>query len=120
MSLVAYSFLILCFFTPQITYALNCPQEKCTSAVCLPNPICARNITELALQIMRVMLGLVDIAALVMFIVGGFRFMVSMGNTEKIKKAKDTLLWAVVGILLITFSYSLMQFIFDSVQNFTS
>ncbi|MEA2088769.1 MAG: hypothetical protein U9O55_02945 [Patescibacteria group bacterium] len=49
--------------------------------------------------------------ALVMFIYGGFQWMLSGGNQEKVTKGKNILIWAFLGLLIIFSSYVILKFI---------
>lgn len=87
----------------------------------LPNPLGEEggkpvNLLTVMLRIMQIALAAVDIFALFMFILGGFEFLISAGNPTMIKKAKDTLIWATLGILVITLSYTILKFIFEEVS----
>ena len=44
-------------------------------------------------------LGLTGVLALVAFIAGGVMWMTSGGNAEKVKKGRDILVWAVIGLI---------------------
>ncbi|MDP2685175.1 MAG: pilin [bacterium] len=95
---------------PQISLADNTPS--------LPNPISGDegdkiNVEQVMIRIMQLTLAIVDVFALLMFILGGFEFLTSAGNPEKVKKAKDTLIWATIGIVVITLSYTLLKFVFE-------
>ncbi|QQS39144.1 hypothetical protein IPM62_00820 [Candidatus Woesebacteria bacterium] len=46
-----------------------------------------------------------------MFLTGGIRWMLSMGNKEKIEAAKGQLKSAFVGLLIVFLSWTVMQFI---------
>jgi len=86
----------------------------------LPNPLQTQegqnvNVITILLRIIQIALAVVDIFALFMFILGGFEFLVSAGNPTLVKKAKDTLIWATLGIIVITLSYSILKFIFENV-----
>lgn len=97
------------FLLPRLTLAADDPS--------LPNPLGRNvNLIDVLLRVMQIALAAVDIFALFMFIMGGFEFLISAGNPNMIKKAKDTLLWATIGILVITLSYSILKFIFEEVQ----
>jgi hypothetical protein len=109
-------------FLPVIISLLICsvfllPRLTLADDPSLPNPLGKNvNLIDVLLRVMQIALAAVDIFALFMFILGGFEFLVSAGNPNMIKKAKDTLLWATIGILVITLSYSILKFIFEEVQ----
>jgi hypothetical protein len=46
-----------------------------------------------------------------MFIYGGFYLLTSGGADEKVKKGKETLTWAIIGIIIVMGSYALVSFI---------
>ncbi|MFA5051537.1 MAG: hypothetical protein WC544_00560 [Patescibacteria group bacterium] len=88
-----------------------------TGTPSLPNPL-GKNVDliKIMLRVLQILLAAVDIFALFMVILGGFEFLISAGNPNMVKKAKDTLVWAIVGILVITLSYSVLKFIFEEIQ----
>jgi hypothetical protein len=60
-------------------------------------------------------LGLVGSIALVMFIYGGFTWMLAAGSPQRVTKGKDILVWATIGLVVIFSAYGLVNFIFTSV-----
>jgi hypothetical protein len=98
--------LIFLFIFPNFVWADNGPK--------LINPLPFDNIIDVVLRIIKVVLGLVDILTLFMFIIGGFQFIISAGNPEMIKRGKDTLAWAIIGLVIITMSYAILKFVFES------
>jgi uncharacterized membrane protein YidH (DUF202 family) len=77
----------------------------------LTDPLGERDVSTLVADIIKYVLGLVGVLALAMFIYGGFLWMTSGGAVEKVKKGKETLVWAVLGLALIFFSYAILEFI---------
>ena len=69
----------------------------------------ARNIPQLIGLSLRVVLGLMGSIALLLIVWGGFGWLTSGGSPDKIKKAKDTLLWAIIGLIIIFASYALVD-----------
>ena len=67
-----------------------------------------REIIGLAIQGAMSILGSL---ALAMFVYGGFVWMLSAGNTEKIEKGKRILTWAFIGLVVIFSSYAVLSFI---------
>ena len=55
--------------------------------------------------------GIVGALALGMFVYGGLMWMLSGGSQEKVKKGRDILVWATVGIIVIFSSYIILNFI---------
>lgn len=68
-------------------------------------------------RIIKAILGIVGSLALVMFIYGGFTWMLAAGNNEKVKKGKDILVWAAIGLVVIFSSYALVRFVITSIGN---
>ena len=77
----------------------------------LNDPLGNRPIPILIGGIINYILGVVGVLALVMFIYGGITWMTSGGSADKIKKGKDTIIWAVLGLAFIFFSYAILDFI---------
>ena len=73
-------------------------------------------IDNLWIRIIEALLGFVAIASLVTFVYAGFMFLISTGNAEKVKKAKDTIVYAILGIFLSIASYSILSFIFKILE----
>lgn len=69
--------------------------------------------------ILQVMLGFVGAAALLMFVWGGFHMIFSGGNEEKIKKGRDTLVWAAIGLAIVLSSYAILSYTFKIFQTAT-
>ncbi|MBU1420966.1 pilin, partial [Patescibacteria group bacterium] len=89
--------------------------------VTLPNPLDPNktgvNPTPQALigKIINAALGIVGSLALVMFIYGGFMWMMAGGNTERVQKGKDTLVWTALGLVIIFSSYALVRFVLKAI-----
>lgn len=73
-------------------------------------------VAKLIGTIIRAILGVVGSLSLLMFIYGGISWMTSGGNEEKTKKAKQILVNATLGIVVIFSSYSILNWIFAIIQ----
>lgn len=74
----------------------------------------------LAAQVVNVMLGFLGIIAVVIIMLGGFRWMTAMGNESKIDEAKKLLGAGVIGLVIILSSYGLAQFILSALYTATN
>ena len=82
----------------------------------LPNPL-GTGLTDpraVVGNIIKALLGIVGSLALAVFIFGGFMWVTSAGNEEKVKKGKDMLMWAAFGLAVIFASYALVTFVIDA------
>jgi len=59
-------------------------------------------------------LDFVGSIALLMFIYGGIMFLISSGNSEKVTQAKQIIIGAVIGLIIVFASYTIIQFVFDA------
>jgi len=69
------------------------------------------SIPRLIGNIIKTILTIVGALALAMFVYGGFTWMTSGGSSEKIQKGKNILMWAVIGLVVIFTSYTLVDFV---------
>lgn len=96
------------FFVAGAVYAQSTTQK-------LTNPIKnVSSIPQLIGVVIQSLLGVVGSIALIMFIYGGLLWMLSGGNSDQVKKGKDTFVWATIGLLVIFTSYTLVRFIFTT------
>lgn len=67
-------------------------------------------------RIIGALLAFVGVGALITFVYAGFMFLTSSGNPEQVKKAKDTMVYAVLGVAVSMGAYVILGFIFDTLQ----
>ncbi|MFA5413567.1 MAG: pilin [Patescibacteria group bacterium] len=75
------------------------------------SPIGAISPTQLIGKAIKAVLGILGAVALLIFVYGGFVWMTSGGSPEKIKTARMTLVWAVLGMAVIFLSYAAVDFV---------
>lgn len=106
--------LCLIILTPLTLYAENilpnCAISKQDGTA--GNAVCGLcDFVELGLRIFRWILGLVGGLSLLLFVWHGFGWLMSMGDSEKVKKAKDALVHTVVGIMIILASWLIVNMV---------
>jgi len=62
-------------------------------------------------KIIGAVLGIIGSIALAIFIYGGFTWMTSAGSPEKVRKGRDMIIWAVMGLAIIFLSYAIVYFV---------
>ena len=63
-----------------------------------------RNITN-------VLLLIIGIVSVIMIIIGGIRYAVSGGDEKGVSGAKDTILYAVIGLIVAVLAYAIVNFV---------
>jgi uncharacterized protein YggT (Ycf19 family) len=74
------------------------------------------NIPALIGNILGVALSFVGILFFILMLVGGIMWMTAHGNSSQTKKALDTIVAAIVGMVIVMGSYALTRFVFDAVN----
>ncbi len=57
------------------------------------------------------LLYVVGIAAVIVLIIGGLRFITAGGNPQSVNSAKDSILYAVIGIVVAILAYAIVNFV---------
>lgn len=64
--------------------------------------------------ITNILLFIVGAVSVIMIIIGGLRYVTSGGNSASVSAAKNTILYAVVGIVIAILAYALINFVIGS------
>ena len=65
-------------------------------------------------QIVNVMLFLVGILSVIMLIFGGLRYVISRGESKAVEAAKNTILYAIIGLIIAVMAYAAINFVLTS------
>jgi len=71
----------------------------------------SRDIRDNIRTALNIVLGFLGVVAVIMIIYGGFLWMTSAGREEQVIKAKKTILWTGVGILIITTAWTITSYL---------
>ena len=71
----------------------------------------------LIFNLISMLLGVAGAVAIVFIIIGGFWYITSAGNEEQAEKGKNTLLNAIIGIVVIVLSYVIISVVSSFVAN---
>lgn len=96
------------------------PVIQVTADTALTNPLVTTDPNIIITRIITVILGLVGVITLAMIIFGGLMWMTSGGSEEKVKKGRNILIWAILGLIVILSSYVILTFFIDTVKTVTT
>lgn len=69
------------------------------------------------LNITNLLLFVLGAIAVIVIIIGGIKYTTSDGDSAKIKSAKDTILYAIVGIVVALLAYAIVHFVISSIKS---
>jgi len=64
--------------------------------------------------IVNILLFVLGAIAVIMIIIGGIRYTTSNGDSGQVSSAKNTILYAVVGLVVAILAYAIVNFVIDS------
>lgn len=70
-------------------------------------------------KIINVAMGLLGIVAVVIILLGGFKWMTAGGNDENVKQAKKLIVSGIIGLVIILTAYAIAQFVLNSLLDAT-
>ena len=89
-----------------------------------PTDQCVTNDTDATDQINRIvktiinlLSAVVGIVAVIMIIVGGFRYITSGGNDASVTSAKNTILYAIIGLVVVALAQVIVRFTLSKLTN---
>ncbi len=67
-------------------------------------------------NVVNFMLYVVGVLSVIMLIWGGLRYVLSGGNEKSVTAAKNTILYAIIGLIVALLSYAIINFVLTSVS----
>lgn len=74
-------------------------------------------INNIVRTVINILSAVVGIVAVVMIIVGGLRYITSGGNDTSVTSAKNTILYAIIGLIIVALAQVLVRFTLNKVVN---
>ena len=68
-------------------------------------------------QVTNVILYIVGIIAVIMLIIGGIKYVVSGGDSKKVTDAKNTVLYAIIGLVICFLAFAIVNFVISSLPS---
>jgi Type IV secretion system pilin len=95
--------MILADVANQVGNSLNlfCPPSSCSSGT----------LGDFFGRIANALIFLIGAISVIMIIIAGLRFVVSMGNPKQVKAARDTIFNAIIGLVIAFSSYAIVNFV---------
>ena len=72
------------------------------------------NLMPTVSTIINVIIGVVGIVSVIFIVIGGLSYVTSAGDPGKTKKAKDTILYAIIGLIVAVLAFAIVNFVLAS------
>ena len=70
--------------------------------------------------VMRMVYLILGIVAVIFLIYGGFLYIYSAGDPGKVKSAKDTIMYGIIGLVVAVLAFAIVNFVLSSILSGTS
>ncbi|MDO4759816.1 MAG: hypothetical protein Q4A33_00765 [Candidatus Saccharibacteria bacterium] len=67
------------------------------------------------INILNTIVGSLGIVAVIVVIIGGVLYMTSSGEPGKVKKAKDTILYGIIGLIICALAFAIVNFVISQI-----
>lgn len=84
---------------------------------CTANGANEDSLNGLVGKIVNIISIIVGIIAVIMIIIGGFKYITSGGDAGKVTSAKNTILYAVIGIVIVALAQFIVKFVLGQSSN---
>ena len=104
----------LCLAVSSTSLAYDPLKEACSSGRGSSNAVCKsqgdkiENYTKNIVKILFIVVGFISV---VVIIISGIKYATANGDAGKIKSAKDTLLYAIVGLIVAMSAYAIVDYV---------
>lgn len=122
LAIACFALVISTFITASSASAVSCPagslRDTATSyAECnIPEPKeDDKPLMQRVVDILNIVAGVVGIAAIAVIIVGGILFVVSLGDAPKVARARNTILYGVVGLVVSLLAFAVVNFVLTAI-----
>ena len=72
-------------------------------------PTVNANSTSLA-TIVQIVLGVIGSVAVLVIVIASIQLVLSGGNPQSVQRARETILWAVIGLVVVVSAYTIVTF----------
>lgn len=115
LALSIITFALFCVFTPEATaFTL---QEGAEAARCDNCPSNLFGDTGVFRQITNTILYIVGVVTVIVLIWGGLRYVLSGGDSKKVTDAKNTVLYAIIGLIISFLAFAIVNFVVDTLPS---
>lgn len=77
------------------------------------------DLTVTVSNVLSVVFAIVGIIAVVMVVIGGVNYVTSQGDSAKIQKAKNTIMYGIIGMVIALLAFAIVNFVLNGLMGKT-
>ncbi len=74
------------------------------------------NLDDILKLLLNALSFIIGFAAVIMIMVGGFKYITSAGDSAKVASAKDTILYSIIGLVVVALAQIIVRFVLNKVK----
>lgn len=76
-----------------------------------------QKINDIITNVVNIFSAVVGVVSVIMIIFGGFKYISSGGDSGKVGEAKNTIVYAIIGLVVVALAQFIVQFVLNKVTN---
>lgn len=113
--------IITAVFSPETSSVLAAPKDDVCSGLqttgagagCTAGE--GATVDSVIAAVINILSVLVGVIAVIMVIVGGFKYVTSGGDSSSIQSAKNTIIYALIGIAIVALSQTIVKYVLQKI-----
>ena len=74
------------------------------------------DIIDILGSVLQVLFTFAAVIAVIYIIIGGYHYVTAYGNPETAEKGKQTLTWAIIGLVIVILAFVIVQFVWNAIS----
>lgn len=109
---------------PVVVHAQDLQNNACAGANINLNggsgdcgPAAGDKVSGIIKQVINIFSAVVGAVSVIMIIIGGFRYITSGGESSSVSGAKNTIIYAIIGLVVVVLAQLIVQFVLNKTAN---
>jgi hypothetical protein cdiviTM7_00647 len=111
---------LLCLSTSRVLASALSVQEGANAARAEGMPTELIGDNGVFSRLTNTILLIVGLISVIMLVYGGIRYILSGGDSKKVTDAKNTILYAIIGLIISLLAFAIVNFVLNSVVGITN
>ena len=95
--------------------ANNATNKTANGAVSIDEVSSGTDLKASVTGILTAIIAILGFVCVIVVIIGGVNYMTSSGDAGKVKKAKDTILYGLIGLIVCALAFAIVQFVINNI-----